>query len=305
MSERVPRAAPAAVAIAIIVVFAACSVRKLAIHSLGQSLSDGTSFARDDDPDLVWAAVPFGLKSIESLLEEEPRDKNLLLAATRGFTQYAFGSLQQDADLAEASDLARATALRERARKLYRRALDYGLRGLDVDFPGFRESLRADAPRALAKARKQDVPLLYWTATAWALAIGLKVDDAELSADQDLALAMMRRALELDEAWGRGSIHDFFITWEGAHASVGGSYDHAYEHYARAVSLSKELRAWPMVRFAESVALPKQDRKAFDDALRRALAVPTAATKDDTLSNVLAQRRARWLLGRGDELFIE
>ena len=305
MGERVPRA-PAAVAIAVLLLLAGCSARKLAIHSLSRSLSEGTaSFARDDDPDLVWAAVPFGLKTIESLLDEEPRDKDLLLAATRGFTQYAFGSLQQDADLVEPSDLARATAFRERARKLYRRALGYGLRGLEVDSPGFGAALRADAPGVLARARKQDVPLLYWTATAWASAIGLKVDDPELSADQDLAVAMMRRALQLDEAFGHGSIHDFFITWEGAHASVGGSYDHAREHYERAVSLSKELRAWPMVRFAENVALPKQDRKAFDEALRRALGVPSAALKDETLSNVLAQRRARWLLARGDELFIE
>jgi predicted anti-sigma-YlaC factor YlaD len=306
MNGRVPRAAPAAFAIAALTLFSNCSPRQLAIHSLGKSLSEGSAtFARDDDPDLVWAAVPFGLKTIESLLDEEPRDEDLLLAAASGFTQYAFGSLQQDADLAEASDLARATALRERARKLYRRALDYGLRGLEVDFPGFRAALRADAPAALAKVPKQHVPLLYWTATAWALAIGLKVDDAELSADQDLPPAMMRRALELDEAWSHGSIHDFFITWEGSHASVGGSYDRAREHYERAVSLSNGLRAWPMVRFAESVAVPRQDRKAFEDALRRALAVPVGGLRDDTLANVLAQRRARWLLARAGELFIE
>lgn len=306
MGERVPRAAPAAVAIAVLVLTAGCSARKLAIRSLSRSLSEGSpTFARDDDPELVWAAVPFGLKTIESLLDEEPRDKELLLAAARGFTQYAFGSLQQDADLVEASDLARATTLRERARRLYRRALGYGLRGLEIEFPGFGAALRADARTALAKAGKKDVPLLYWTATAWALAIGLKVDDAELSADQDLPQAMMRRALQLDEAFGHGSIHDFFITWEGVHASVGGSYDRAREHYERAVSLSKELRAWPMVRFAESVALPRQDRKAFDEALRRALAVPVGDLKDETLANVLAQRRARRLLARGDELFVE
>jgi predicted anti-sigma-YlaC factor YlaD len=306
MRGRVARTAPAAVAIAVLALFSGCSPRQIAIHSVGKSLSEGTaSFARDDDPDLVWAAVPFGLKTIESLLDDAPRDKNLLLAAARGFTQYAFGSLQQDADFVEAGDVARATALRERASRLYRRALDYGFRGLEVDLPGFRGQLHADASGAVAAARARDVPLLYWTATAWALAIGLKVDDAELAADQDLPPAMMRRALELDEAWGHGSIHDFFITWEGARASVGGSYDRAREHYDRALSLSKELRAWPMVRFAESVALPKQDRKAFDDALRRALAVQTSGLPDETLSNVLAQRRARWLLARGDELFVE
>jgi predicted anti-sigma-YlaC factor YlaD len=306
MSVRARRAASALAAVAVLGVLPGCSIKRMAINSLGNALAEGSSgFAKDDDPELVWDAVPFGLKTVETLLDESPRHRGLLLAAASGFTQYAYGSLQQDADFVEADDLSRATALRTRARKLYQRAMGYGFRGLDLDVPGFKDALRRDAKATLAKTGKPQLRLLYWTAAAWAAAIGLAVNDSELSADQDLAEAMMRRALALDESWEWGSIHDFFISWEAAHASVSGSYERARQHYDKALALSKGLRAWPMVNFAESVAVPKQDRQGFKQELERALAVPPGGIKDQTLTNLLAQKRARWLLGRLDELFIE
>ena len=113
------------------------------INKAGEALVSGNSvYATDDDPDLVWEAVPFGLKTIEGLLVQAPKNQKLLLAASSGFTQYGYGHLQQDADFIEAKDLAAATALRTRARKMYRRALDYGFRGLEIDVPNFRAQLQ-------------------------------------------------------------------------------------------------------------------------------------------------------------------
>lgn len=281
-------------------------MKTLAVNSLGNALSDGSSaFASDDDPDLVWDSVPFGLKTVESLLDGSPRHAGLLFSAVSGFTQYAYGSLQQDADFVESNDLARATLLRERARRLHLRAMGYGFRALDLDVPGFKGALAKDAGTTLAKLRKQHVRLLYWTATAWASAMGLAVNDSDLTADQRLAEAMMRRALALDEGFEMGSIHEFLITWEASHASIGGSYERARQHYERALAISAGRRAWPMVRYAESVAVPRQAKALFKEMLERALLVDPRGVREQTLNNILAQRRARWLLARADELFIE
>jgi len=283
-----------------------CSVRKLAVNSLGNALAKGgASYASDDDPDLIREAVPFGLKTVEALLEESPRHKGLLFAAASGFTQYGFAFIQQEADFVEAQDFPRASALRDRARKHYRRALEYGLRGLEVDFPGFRAALRKDPAAALASMRKKHVPLLYWTANAWGAAIALSKDDSELTADQNLAEALMRRAMELDEGYERGSVHDFFISYEGGRRSVGGSVGEARQHLERALALSGGHRAWPLVNFAETISVGAQDRKEFETLLRRALAVDPDAVPQVRVANLVAQRRARWLLGRADELFIE
>src|SRR5205809_509541 len=76
-----------------------CAVRQLAVNSLGDAIAQGgAAFAADDDPELIRAAAPFSLKLIESLLAESPEHKGLLLAASRGFTQYAYAFLQQEAE---------------------------------------------------------------------------------------------------------------------------------------------------------------------------------------------------------------
>src|SRR5215469_2620784 len=68
-----------------------CSIKRIAINKLGDSLaSGGTTFASDNDPDLVGDALPFSLKLMESLLAESPRHRGLLFATASGFTQYAF-----------------------------------------------------------------------------------------------------------------------------------------------------------------------------------------------------------------------
>ncbi len=229
----------------------------------------------------------------------------LLISATSGFTEYAFAFVDQEADFVEDRDLARATALRLRAKALYQRARDYGFRGLEVDIPRFREALRENPDQTLSRARKKHVPLLYWTALAWAAAISLAKDDAELSADQHLVEAMMKRALALDEGFERGTIHDFFIAYEGGRKSVGGSLESAREHFERALVLAHGARVSPFVTFAETVSVAAQDRREFERILGQALAVDAQRVEDTRLVNLVYQKRARWLLSRADELFIE
>lgn len=296
----------AAAVLTLTAVLPACSIKKMAVNSLGKALAEGAStYASDDDPDLVRDASPFALKTIESLLEASPRNEGLLLAAAKGFTQYSYGFVQQEADFIEDTDLAKATALRDRAGKLYRRALGYGLRGLEMDFPGFTESLRADPSAAVARTRKEHVPLLFWTANAWGAAIALSKSDSELTADQNLAEALMRRALALDEGFQLGSAHDFFITYEGSRASVGGSVSEARRHLERALALSKGQRAAPIVGFAEAVSVGAQDSTEFCRLLEQALAIEPGQAIDYRLSNLIYQKRARWLLSRREALFVE
>src|SRR6185503_18648415 len=121
-----------------------CSIKKIAINKLGDALpGGGRTFASDDDPALVKAAVPFSLKLIESLRGESPHHRGLLLAACSGFTQYSFAFVNQEADEKADTDMAAADVLRARAKRLYLRAREYGLRGLETKHPGFKQALRA------------------------------------------------------------------------------------------------------------------------------------------------------------------
>jgi predicted anti-sigma-YlaC factor YlaD len=68
---------------------------------------------------------------------------------------------------------------------------------------------------------------------------------------------------------------------------------------------SKGRRAAPLVAFAETVDVGLQNRAEFVKLLNQALAIDVNALPEQRLANVIAQRRARWLLARMDRLFVE
>ena len=283
-----------------------CSFKRFAVNQVGNALAgSGSSFASDDDPELVKAAAPFSLKLMESLLAENPNHKGLLLACASGFSQYAFAFVQQDADELEDSDFTAAEKLRARARRLYMRARNYGLHGLELAHPGFEKNLRADPKAALRAARTKDVPFLYWTAVAWAAAISLSKDNPDMLADLPFPEALIERALALDESFADGAIHSFLITYEMGRPNASTDAEaRSRQHFERALQLNGGLQAGPFVALAEAVCVQKQDLKEFESLLHRALAINPDTKPEFRLSNLVMQRRAQWLLSRTDQLFL-
>lgn len=284
-----------------------CSVRRYAINKLADALANtGATFSSDDDSDLIRDALPFSLKLVESLLAESPHHQGLLLAAVQGFTQYSYAFVQQEADEREPLDLAGAERLRARVRRLYLRARNYGIRGLEIRHPDFGASVRKNPKTAAQLASLPDVPLLYWTAAAWGAAIAISKDNPELIADLPAVEALIDRALELNEGYDAGSIHGFLITYEPSRPGAKGNpEERSRRHFDRALTLSSGQLASPFVALAEAVSIGKQDRKEFESLLGRALAIQADAKPEWRLSNLVMQRRARWLLSRKDELFLE
>jgi len=283
-----------------------CSIRHQAMKQFANVLSSGgTAFASDDDPELVKAAIPFSLKLIESTLQETPRHRGLLQAAASGFTQYAYAFVQEEADELEARDLASAEKLRARARRLYLRAQNYGMRGLEVDHPGFRAALLANPRKTAKTATKADVPLLYWTAASWAAAISLSKDNPDLISQVPAMEALMDRALELDESYGEGAIHTFLVTYEmSRQGAPGQAAERARKHFDRAMALSHGQDAGPLLALAEAVTIKEQKVKEFESLLKQALAIDPDAKPDNRLVTLVMQRRAQWLLSRKADLFL-
>lgn len=284
-----------------------CSVRRFAVNRLGDALAgSGVTFASDEDVQLIREAIPFSLKLIESLILESPQHQGLLLAACRGFTQYTYAFVQQDADEMEDRDLAAASVQRLRARHLYLRARDYGIRGLQIKYAGVGESLRKDAKNAVRRFSIKDVSWLYWTGAALGGAISVSKDDPEMVADLPIMEALMDRALELDESFEQGAIHSFLVTYEMSRpAGEGSPASRSKRHFERAMELSGGMLASPLVAFAEAVSVSKQDRSEFQSLLKQAVAIDPNAKPEWRLLNLIMQKRARWLLSRTDQLFVE
>jgi predicted anti-sigma-YlaC factor YlaD len=293
--------------LAALVVTGGCSLRRYAINTISDVLaSEDSLYERDDDIVLIGEALPFSLKLVESLVAQSPNHRGLLLSAARGFVLYAYAYVHYEAEHQAQDNLDRARALRDRARRLYLRAFGYALRALAHSFPSVAAQLSSQPHAAVQlvgkDAKDQHVPLLYWTAASLGLAISVSKNEPTLLARLPEVEALLERALTLDEAWNAGALHEFRIMWVAARGAPG-EREALRRHYERALTLSQGRRASVYVAYAEAAALPNQDRDEFTALLHQALAVDPDADPEHRLLTVIAQRRARWLLARLDDLF--
>ncbi|HEX5214882.1 MAG TPA: TRAP transporter TatT component family protein [Vicinamibacterales bacterium] len=302
VTTRLPRLLLCAVGLA---AASGCSLKTMAVKTVANTLSDtGDVFTRDDDPELIKSAIPFGLKLNESLLESVPTHVPLLISTCGGFTQYGYAFVEAEADILGEAKHDDAKAARERALKLYLRAKGYCFRGLEARFgKGTTDKLLQDPKAALAKAKKEDVPLLYWTAAAWGSAIALGIDRPDLVIDMPSVRDLADKALALDEAWSRGAIHELFISLDSLPEALGGSPEKARAHFARALELQRGLSPSPYVALALGVSVPAQNRAEYEQLLKDALAIDPEKDPSNRLVTLVTQRRARALLEQIDTKF--
>ena len=282
----------------------ACSIRKSAFNTIGSALSGvADEFARDEDPELVRGAVPFSLKVMETILREDPKNTAMLTGLAKGFSQFAYGFVMQEADEIEDKDKIAAKAARDRATKLFLRGRDFGLRYFELKHPTFAADLKADPKKAVMKATKADVPMLYWTAVGWAAALSTSRDFMMLPQIPQFE-ALLERALDLDETYEQGAIHGFYITYEMARLNAkSDKAANAKKHFDRAMELGGGKQAGPLVSYAESVLVPARKRAEFETMLKQALQIDSNAVPDSRLLNLIFQKRAKLLLSRAEKLF--
>ena len=283
-----------------------CSVKKVAVNNIANALTSGPDvFGRDDDPELVRDALPFGLKTMEGLLEVVPRHRGLLLTLCKGFTEYGYAFVESDANAIENTDYTRASAMRDRALKLYLRARNYGLRGLELDHRRLAQRLKLMPDSAVREIGPKELEMLYWTAASWGSAINLGKDKAEMLADLGVVRALMQRGLQLNENFEGGAFHEAMIVLEALPEAMGGSPQRARQHFERAVALSRGMKASPYVTLASTVSVMTQNRAEFQELLEKALAVDPDRDPTRRLETLILQQKARALLQRADDLFID
>jgi predicted anti-sigma-YlaC factor YlaD len=292
-----------------LLILSSCSINQFAVRTVAGFLSgsgESTVFSGDEDPELVGDALPFVLKTYEALLAADPGDAPLALATGRTFVSYAYAFVQSPADELPASRVEEQYAMRLRAKKLFLRAREDILRGLEIKRPGFRAALeKGGAPAALRLTRKEDADSLYWAGAAWMAAFSADPFDFAQIVSLPRAIALLQQVETWDDTYGGGAVHEIFISCFGAApADLGGSEEKARAHFARAVQLSRGRRAGPYISLASTVSVKNQNSAEFRDLLGKALAIDVNAHTEDRLVNIINQRRARWMLAHIDDYFL-
>jgi predicted anti-sigma-YlaC factor YlaD len=279
----------------------------MAINAVSNALTGSGSadvFTSDSDPQLVGDAIPFAIKMYESLLSQNPRHEGLMLTTGSMFVMYANAFVQSPAELLDPVDFyeERHDAL-DRAKTLYLRGNEILSRALEQKLPGFGAARLDDGSlaAALGKLKKSDAALLYWTAASGFAAYSIDVFDFALGTAVPKWIAMMERAYELDADFQNGAIDEFFLLYYAS--TLGANKARAEEHFARAVEKTRGLSAGIFVSYARAVCVPAQDHAGFEEKLQKALAINVNEEPSLRLVNILAQKKARYLLDTAYEYF--
>lgn len=269
---------------------------------------DSTVFMGENDPELIGDALPVVMKVYEALLDQDPENDELLRATGTAFIMYANAFVQTPAEMLPDNEFKSRLEMMKRAKNLYIRGRNYLLDAIEIRYSGFIDSIDADAEilaEALSRMTTDDVPLLYWCAAGWVAAFPLDTLDFELSLSIPQAHQIMNRALELDETFSNGTIHEFFISFHASMPSaLGGDESRVMHHYEEALAISEGKMASTYYTLATSYAVKRQDADQYRELLEMALAVDPDAFPENRLINIITQRKARWRLDHIGDFFL-
>lgn len=273
--------------------FVGCSVERIAIRST-TGLIENSLAAIEEETDLTLAeqSIATNLKLLEGLIKSDPHNRHLLLLATRGFTSYALGFVERDEP--------------DRAVVLYERARDYGLRALRQHrvFDTAFDQPFEEFERSLTRVPDRDLPLLFWTANAWAGAIQLRIGDPRSLAELPRVEAMMREVLRRDETFYYAGPHLFFgLTLSSKPIMFGGNPEQGRHHFERALELTEERFLIIKVYFAETYAVQTLNEGLFEQLLQDVIEADIRILPEQKLVNTIAKERARALLEMRHKLF--
>ncbi|MBI5631645.1 MAG: hypothetical protein HY921_12275 [Elusimicrobia bacterium] len=270
-----------------------CSLKSAALRSTAALLEGGAgAFYEEPDPALAKDAMAGQLKLLEVLLRNEPDNARLNLLAAEGFNGYAFLFLEDSAP--------------ERAKALYERGRDYGLKALarKRDWARLRDMDLESLEKALGSASKADVPALFWTAFGWANAVNLAKDSPEAVSELPKAVALMKPVLELGPDFNFAGADLFFgLYYASRPPLLGGNLGKAKAHFqeARRRTQGRYLMGyWLEARY---YAVAAQDRELFADLLKKIKEAAPGSLPDARLADQVAKGRAKALLEKADDYF--
>lgn len=285
--------------------FIGCSPKHYIIDRLSRSMGSATDvYLSENDPQLVREAFPFNLKTIEMLVQQSPDNPDLLTAAASGFALYSYAFILEDAERMAVKNISLSRPIFKRARKLFERSRDYGLRALEANHAGFIKQFEKDPAMAVNVLSVKDISAIYWTAASIAGAVTASQGDPILLIDLPKVGYLFEKAFELNPNWNDGALYSAMMKYELSRPDASAqSVDIARGYYQKALELSGGMDCSLYVSYAEAFSVRNQNREEFTTYINYALDVDVDAVPQKRLSNILAQDRANWLLQRIDELF--
>lgn len=262
------------------------------MSSAASGLADNLSSAilNQDDPDTVRAGAPSYMLLLDSFLEGNPDDPDLLAAAATLYASY--GAVFADDDV-------RAARLTKRARRYAQSAMCERYKGAcswsGLPYDDFVSSLDG------VTAKHADLLFTYGFATL----VYLRAHSSDWNALAELpqAEALLNHYLSISGDTANAAVHTYLgMLLTIRPPALGGKPEEARAHFEKAILLSEGRDLSVKIEFAKGYAKMLYKRELHDRLVAEVLnASPYADGL--TLGNVLAQEEALQLAADADDYF--
>ncbi len=245
-----------------------------------------------EDPATVRDGLPAYLLLLDSLIagnKDDARSASTLLAAARLNSAYAGNFTGDD---------------KPRAQRLGHKALDYARRAVCQRDQPLCAALDG-GPDAFAAqvAACSDVEGMYVLAASWAGFLQSHSEQWDAIADLPKIQSLLERVVQLDPVHDHGQAYVYLGVLNSVRPeAVGGKPELGRSYFEKAIALSQGHNLYAKTLYAEFYARLVFNQELHDKLLNEVLAADPKTT-GFTLTNVLAQDRARKLLESGKDYF--
>jgi tetratricopeptide (TPR) repeat protein len=267
------------------------------------------AFAMENDLEFARQAAPGNLVTLVGFLYSTPDNRYLLHTVAQGFTEYAFGFLEDDLDLIpdDEKNEARRKHLVARATDMYDRSLGFALRLIATDDKHFDAAFKKDVAATEAEAKKLDEDStagLLFGGMALASAINLNRNDVARVVDLPKAIAMIKRSYELNPKFHNCTAAMLLgVVYSSQGKAMGGNPELAKKYFDEAIANTQGKFLMTKVMFARFYAVVTQDRPLFESTLKGVLTAPADIYPEQRLANEIAKRRAKRYLDHAEDYF--
>lgn len=259
-----------------------------ATNKMAKNLS--SAIINNDDLATVKSGAPAYLLMLDSFIEGDPNDTNMLLSASKLYSAYA-GVFVKDV---------------ARAKRLTQKSLDFALRANCLEFSEHCNLKTMDFKKfelLIQQYEKEQIEFLFTLGSSWAGWIQAHSDDWNATADLARVTLIMKQALKLDEHYQSGQIHLYLgVLNTLLPPSLGGKPEIGKQHFEKAILFSENRNLMAKVIYAEKYARLMFKQKLHDKLLNEVLKTEPRS-KGFTLMNMLAQKKAKELLASGKDYF--
>ena len=254
-----------------------------------------------EQPKLVSVYFERKIEKLEKAKSPDLDSQRLLI---RTKVEYGFGIIMEQANRLIDEDYSLAMAKYEQANKIFSEARDSGISIISKKYPNLKKWLNKEAS---IDFNADDMNDIYWLAAS----IGGCISSSRGNPFELINLPnvgrLLRTGIDINPEWENGSFYSAMISFTTTRSDLNEIMlrDSVDYYFDKAVLYSDGKDAGPYLTYAESIHKPFQERKNFVDKLNYVINMENKPNNEFELTNLLAKSRAKWLLARTDEYFLE